>query len=222
MSVEVIEQLFNDRHSCRAFSDERVAPETIRRLVDLARRSPSWCNTQPWEVLITEPAATERLRGKLVDFAQTHDPEPDVPFPASYPGEYGDRRRTCGWQLYESVGIARGDRTGSAAQALRNFALFDAPHVAIVTGAKDLGTYGALDCGVFLGHFLIAAQSLGLATIAQAALASVAPALRAELAIPDDRQVLFGVSFGYAKPEDPANGFRTERAGVDEVLTMIS
>ena len=56
-------------------------------------------------------------------------------------------------------------------QALENFRLFGAPHVLIVTSERDLGVYGAVDCGLYGGSLLLAAQSLGIATIAQAALA---------------------------------------------------
>ena len=41
----------------------------------------------------------------------------DFPFPERYEGVYQDRRRECAWQLYDSVGIARGDRAASAEQA---------------------------------------------------------------------------------------------------------
>lgn len=218
----VVERLFAARHSCRAFTEEPVPDATIRRLLRLAQHSPSWCNTQPWDVFVTTTDATARLRAAFVDLAASGGAEPDIEFPASYPGVYDERRRATAWQLYESVGITRGDRAASAVQAMRNFALFDAPHLAVITTERDLGTYGAIDCGVYLGHFLTAAQSLGLATVPQAALATVAPVLRTELALPDNRIVLFGVSFGYADAAAPANAFRTPRADLDEVLTLVT
>lgn len=217
----VVRRLFDARHSCRAFSDRPVEQDTIERLVAMAKQSPSWCNTQPWHLYVTEPGTTQRLAKTFVDFAATHEPAPDIPFPSEYTGVYGERRRACGWQLYESVGIARGDRAASAAQSLKNFGLFGAPHTAIVTTDRTLGTYGAVDCGVFLGHFLVAATSLGLATIPQAALAAVAPIIRTELELPDDRIVLFGVSFGYEDAGAPENGFRTSRADLADVMTHV-
>src|SRR3546814_13607617 len=65
------------------------------------------------------------------------------------------RRRECGLQLYDAVGVAHGDRAASGAQAARNFVLFDAPHVAIVTSRRELGAYGAVDCGAYVGTFQI-------------------------------------------------------------------
>jgi nitroreductase len=142
----------------------------------------------------------------------------DVPPPARYQGDYKDRRRECGWQLYEAVGVIKGDRAGSAAQMLRNFRFFDAPHVAVVSTPKDLGAYGVLDCGAFVTGFMLAATALGIGSIAQAAVASYSDQVRQHFGIPEDRDIICGISFGYADTSDPVNGFRTARAMVDEVV----
>lgn len=217
-----IEQLLAQRRSCRAFQPTPVPRESITRIVELAQLSPSWCNTQPWELHVSEGDGTERLRGAISAFAASTPPAPDIAFPARYTGVHQDRRRECAWQLYESVGIAREDRAASAAQTQLNFEFFGAPHLAIVTTEAELGTYGAVDCGVFLAAFVLAAESIGVATIPQAAIAACAPVIREQLDLPDTRQVLLGISFGYADPEHPANRFRTTRAAVDEVVTWVT
>ncbi len=53
---------------------------------------------------------------------------------------------------------------------------------------------------------------------AQAAIAAYADLVRAHLDIPDDRLVLCPISFGFADADHPANGFRTERAPLGELL----
>jgi nitroreductase len=92
-------------------------------------------------------------------------------------------------------------------------------HLAIITTDRALGTYGAVDCGVYIAHFLLAAQTLGIATIPQAAIAACSPYIREHLALPEDRQVLCGISFGYEAHQHPANGFRTTRAPLEEMVT---
>jgi nitroreductase len=199
-----------------------VPPEVIARLLTLAQRSPSWCNTQPWQVIVTEGAATRRLSEAATAFASANPPAPDLPFPDRYAGVFLERRRECAWQLYERVGVEKGDRAASAVEAMRNYAFFGAPHVAIITTERDLGVYGAVDCGVYVGCFLLAAQSLGLATIPQAAVGAVAPAIRELYDLPPQRQVLMGVSFGYPDATHPANGFRTARADLTDVVTRAA
>ena len=217
-SHETLRDLFAARYSCRAFRPDPVPRADIAAIVDVARRSPSWCNAQPWQVVIASGDETDRFRRALRAEAEKGGHAPDLPFPKGYSGVYKDRRSICGWQLYGAVGVEKGDRAGSAAQMMRNFDLFDAPHVAIVTSPAELGPYGALDCGAFVTAFCIAAQSLGIATIPQAAIASFAPFVRGHFAIADDRMVLCAISFGHADENHPANAFRTDRAGVDEIV----
>ena len=219
--ADALARLLGDRYSCRSFLPRPVERPLIERILEIAQRTPSWCNAQPWKVHITSGAATERLRATLLEAARSEPAAPDYPFPREYRGEYLERRRECGWQLYESVGIRRGDRDASARQALENFRLFGAPHAAIVTTDEALGVYGVLDCGAWVSNFMLAARSVGVASIAQAALASRPAALRRFFGIGDSRRIVCGISFGYEDPRHPANGFRTRRAGLDEVAVWL-
>ncbi len=216
--AEHLAHVIRERHSCRGFLSDPVERSTITRMLELAQASPSWCNTQPWQLIVTEGPGTERFRRALADYASSEPPAPDIAFPEAYVDEAQERRRTCAWQLYEAVGVERGDRVASAAQANRNFELFGAPHVAIVTTDRRLGTYGAVDCGVYLGNLITIAASLGLATIPQAAIATAAPLIREMFDVPEHRDVLCGLSFGYEDPSHPANAFRTERATLDDAV----
>jgi len=211
-------RLLTDRSSCRAFRPDPVPRETTERMLQLAQRSATWCNTQPWQVIVTEGEATERFRRALLARAtksvppSVADQEPDLSFPTAYSGVYQERRREVAWQLYESVGVAYGDRAASARQTLRNFELFDAPHALIITSPTELGVYGAIDCGLYLQALLLAAESLRLGMVAQAALASYGPSVREFFGLSDNRLVVAGCSFGYSDEQHPANSFRSRRA----------
>lgn len=217
--ADVLRQLLDARHSCRAFRPDPVSREVIEEILDLARRTPSWCNTQPWHVHLLGGTAVEEFRAGLANAVMTQPQRPDLPFPAEYAGAYRERRKECALQLYRSVGIADGDREASGVQTMANFDLFGAPHVAIITTEAALGVYGAIDCGLYVNTFLLAARSLGVATVPQAALAGCSPYLREFLDLPDGRQVVCGISFGYAQESHPANGFRTTRADLTETVT---
>jgi nitroreductase len=221
ISTEALEALLRVRHSCRAFRPDPVPRATIDRILGLAQMTPSWCNTQPWRVIVTTGEETQSVRQVLQEAVTGSDQGPDIAFPERYEGVARERRRHCAWQLYDSVGVTWGDRQASGRQTMENFALFGAPHLAIVTTDAHLGPYGGTDCGLFLQTFMLAAASLGVATIAQAAIASCAPALRQRYNIPGDRHVLCGISFGYEDPNHPANAFRTERADTQEVVSFV-
>jgi nitroreductase len=213
--------LLANRHSCRGFLPTPVERAVVERILETAQRTPSWCNSQPWQAHITSGAATERFRAALLAFAAEHKPAPDYPFPREYRGVYLERRRECGFQLYEAVGVARGDRVASARQGMENFRLFGAPHAMVVTTDEALGVYGVLDCGAWVNNFMLAACAAGVACIAQAALAAHPALLREFFGIGEDRRIVCGMSFGYEDVRHPANAFRTRRANAKEVAAWL-
>jgi nitroreductase len=216
-----LHRLLEERYSCRAFRPDPVPRDTVQSILALAQRTASWCNSQPWQLIVNGPEATARLRSALASLPADTPEQFDIDPPAEYVGVYRERRRACGLGLYDSVGIARGDRVASARQGQRNFVFFDAPQVAIVTTDARLGTYGVLDCGAFIHNFMLVARSFGVASIAQAALASRSAFLREWFDIEPDRRVVCGISFGYEDPSHPANCFRTERADVSEAVRWV-
>ncbi|HEF4732271.1 MULTISPECIES: nitroreductase family protein [Burkholderia cepacia complex] len=215
-----LDRLTSGRSTCRAYRHTALDRELIRSIVGMAGRSASWCNVQPWQLVVTEtPESTERFRQALMQRVAAHpDNESDLPFPPSYEGIYRERRRGAGLALYSALGIGPKDSERSAEQALRNFRLFDAPHVAIVTVPAELGPYALVDAGGFVSSFLIAAYAHGVATTPQGALARHARFVREYFGIPDTQHMICGISFGYAEDAHPVNQFRTTRAAVDDLL----
>ncbi|MCW2771606.1 MAG: nitroreductase [Aeromicrobium sp.] len=221
---DIVNQVLTNRRSCRGYLEDEVPRETIEQVLSAAQHSASWCNTQPWQVHLVSGEARDALSKAAVEHVISTFGQPapsDFPFPAAYTGVYDVRRKEVGWQLYEAVGVQRGDRDASAMQMLRNFEFFGAPHVAIITSDADLGVYGAIDCGLYVNSFMLAAESLGLGTCAQAALAQVAPAIREFLALPDDRRVVCGIALGFPDPEHPAAQFTSTRAPISDAVTFV-
>ena len=215
---ETFNALMHKRHSCRGFLPDQVPQDVIEKITQAAGRVPTWCNSQPWHMIVTRGAETDRFRDAIFAAASTGSPAPDMEWPKQYVGVYQDRRRTCGLQLYDAVGVTRGDRAASGQQMMENFRLFGAPHVAIITSEVDLGPYGAMDCGGFVAAFTVAAEAAGVASIAQAAIAAHAPTVRDFFGIPENRLILCAISFGYEDKSHPANAFRTDRADLSEVI----
>ncbi len=221
--ADVLARLLAGRYSCRAFRPEPVPEAVIERMLAIAQMSPSWCNTQPWEVTVLSGAATERLREVLLaDLDSESEKQPDIPFPEAYSGARQERRREVAWQLYDSAGVQKGDRAAAARQSRENQRLFGAPHALLIHCHRELGTYGAVDCGVYLGGLMLAAQALGLGMIPQAALARHSVAVRHLLGTPEDKALVVGASFGFADLDNPVNQFRSRRAPLDQNITAIS
>ena len=220
--LDALESLLNERYSCRGYKAEPVERHTIERILAVAQRTASWCNSQPWQIHIASGPVADRLRNALIEhIAEQPRAEPDFAWPAEYVGIYQERRRDCGYALYEAVGVGRGDRAAAERQRLENFRFFGAPHVAIVTTDARLGVYGAIDCGAWVAEFMLAARALGVASIAQAALAAYPAFWRRQFGLDADRLVVCGISFGHEDPAHPANRFRTTRAPLEQAVHWV-
>jgi len=220
--IGVLEELLNERYSCRAFRPDPVPRPSIDRILTVAQRTASWCNSQPWQIVIASGEAKERFRKEIYAEAASGAVEDgDFAFPREYRGVYLARRRESGFQLYNTLGIPRDDKAAYAKQALENYNFFGAPHVAIVHTDEALGIYGAIDCGAYVGNFMLAAQALGLGSIAQAALARRSGLIRHHFKLGDDRRVVCGISFGFPYNGHRINSYRTMRASLADTVTFV-
>lgn len=223
MSATVEEALLT-RRSCRAFRPDPVPRAEIERLLDLAARSASNSNCQPWQVHVLTGAAKRALTADLLD---AHDEGARAAGEFAYqPGAdqwcepFRSRRRRFGDGLYrQALGIAAGDTAGRAGHHRRNYDFFGAP-VGLVLTVSRLPLQGALvDAGLFLQGLMLAARGAGLHTCAQASLIDYHPVLRRHLRVPGDHVIVCGVALGYADEGHRLNDLRTPR---EPVLSFTS
>ena len=207
-----INTLLNERHSCRAFLDKPVPAETLEQIFALAQRAPSNCNVQPWQTLVVSGAQKNVLSQALVHTVmQQQAPNPDFNWAIAYKNEHRERQFGSASTLYSAMGIARENKRARQMAMLRNWQFFDAPHVAIFTMDKYLDIMGAVDMGIYAQSLSLIMQEHGISNCMQGALGQFPDPIRDMFGLPDERGVLFGMSFGYADPDAPANQARTTR-----------
>lgn len=218
------------RRSIRAFLPDPVDPADVEAILAAAARSPSGTNTQPWKVHVVSGGARDRLCAAVLDQrARTPDREAnDRPFgeylyysiPMTEP--YLSRRRKVGWDMYRTLGVARGDYAESWRIAGRNFTFFDAPVGLIFTLDKVLEKGSWIDLGIYLQSVMLAAHARGLGTCPQGAWAFYYDVVRAQLGIPDSDVVVCGMALGHPDRDAPVNALATDRADPAAVVTFHS
>ena len=217
-AVAAVDQAITTRRSIRRFRAEPVAAATIREILDVARRAPSGTNMQPWQVMVLagEPkrALSAALRAAYDSGSDQYRSEHEY-YPSQFPEPYLSRRRKVGWDLYGSLGIAKGDKARMHEQGARNYLFFDAPVGMVFTIDRVLEIGSWLDYGMFLQNVAIAARARGLDTCMQAAFTRFHAVIREQLAIPQSRMIVCGMSVGFADMDAPENRFPVERVPVD-------
>ncbi|MCA9630227.1 MAG: nitroreductase family protein, partial [Myxococcales bacterium] len=117
--------------------------------------------------------------------------------------------------LYRELGVERRDVEGRKRAFLRNYELFDAPHVAFIGMHKSFGSSVVVDVGIYLGQLMLALTAHGIASCPMGSLRNYPDVVRRELDVPEDIGILVGLCFGYEDPDAPANRTRTTREALD-------
>lgn len=217
-----IDTAITSRKSVRRFLDTPIDRATITHILRVANRAPSGSNIQPWKVHVVTGAVKDQLCQRLlnaVDNGQSDAPEYHY-YPQNWFEPYLERRRRCGFGLYETLGIGREDKAKRAAQARRNFHFFDAPVALLITMDRRLETGSFMDCGMFIQSVMLAARGQGLHTCPQAAFAWHHALIRDELQLDDTELLLCGISLGYEDTQAPENAFITEREDIEGFVTF--
>lgn len=206
------------RSSVRAFRPDPVPPELLTAVFEDAQRSPSNCNTQPWQVHIISGERLKRLGGRLTADWAVGRMTPDFSFAVeAYHGKFSERQQAQGACYLEAMGVARDDKSGRDHLSAGNLEFFGAPHAAFlffpqagdnVRIAADVGMYGQT--------LLLSLAAHGLGGVPQTMLGFFGGQLREELHLPATMKLLFGISFGYPDPDSPAASYRMPRAPLSE------
>jgi nitroreductase len=206
------------RYSCRAFQDRPVDRAIVAGILDLARRSPSGGNLQPWHVdVLTGPPLAE-LKARVGATLTEHPRGEGTEFPI-YPPNLGEpwrsRRFVVGEQLYAAIGIPREDRPARLRQFARNYDLFGAPVGLFFSIERGFGPPQWAHLGMFIQTVMLLAVERGLGACAQEAWAAVHRTVGAFLGLPEHRMLYCGMALGWPDEAAPINGWRSEREPLD-------
>ena len=210
------------RMSIRAFKPEPVPRELIMEVIEAARWSPSYKNSQPWEVMVLSGEKKEALSRFLIELLeQGEEPCPDIPAPQSWPPAEQARIDDLFRKRREATGIdlAAPEMVIKAKKA--NFRFYNAPHGIFLYQDDSLSQWSLFDLGIFAQSLMLAAHARGLGTVPQAFAVDYARQTKEFLGIPGNKRLVLGMSIGYPDTDSPANQLRTDRAPAEEIVTWL-
>ena len=216
------ETVLRGRRSIRAYGAEPVSDELIAEILDEARWTPSWRNTQAWSVWVVTGAALARFKESFRQaVANEAPPRPDFLPSAEWPAACSLRTK----QLMETRSAtlaAAGLGTDPATAMARMADLFGAPCLLVFGVEECLGeSYALLDTGLLVQSVCLAAYDRGLGTCIVATIVRHPELLRELLPGSEGKRLALGVTLGYPDEVAPANTFERARAGLDELVTWV-
>jgi nitroreductase len=216
--MDLIEGLTH-RRSIRGFRPDPIKRAVIEDILTVAARSPSYTNTQPWEVAVVTGQKRDALSHMLYDLAAAGTPSnADVPAPKTWPEAAGERSKIHNINRFKALGIGRDDAARRDEMRLQNFKFFGAPCVFFIFMDEGCGPWSTMDMGGFTHAITLAAQAHGLGTCLQASLTHYPDVVRSFLDIPATKQLLVGMSIGVPDLNAPLNAYHSARMAVTDFV----
>ena len=233
---EDFSQFLASRRSTRDFLSTPVAPEIIEQILKDSLTAPSWSNTRPFKVAVASGDIRDRISTEFLSrwsvlskimrkgilnklrivYSRYGLPTSNRSIAKPYPAELKPRAERVGREMYETFGVARGDRTARDQQWAKNYSFFGAPVELFIYVHKSLHIYAASDAGLMMQNLMLSAHAHGLGSCAQGAVAIWDDVVRKEFDFPKGYRLLCGISLGY--PSDSSmNNFKANRLEVEEL-----
>jgi nitroreductase len=233
---EDFSQFLASRRSTRDFLSRQVPPEIIEQILKDALTAPSWSNTRPFKVAVASGEVRDRISTEFLSrwsvlskimrkgifnkirivYSRYGLPTSNRLIVKPYPAELKPRAERVGREMYEILGVVRGDRTARDQQWAKNYSFFGAPVELFIYVHKSLHIYAASDAGLMMQNLMLSAHAHGLGTCAQGAVAIWDDVVRKEFDVPKGYRLLCGISLGYPS-ESSINDFKANRLEVEEL-----
>ena len=213
--MNVLEAL-TKRTSIRAFLPANVEPEKLAAVFEAAIRTPSWANSQPWEVFVATGETLERIRKSYAEnHANSIQTAPETPRPNAWPDMAIKRR--------EQLQADMRDNCGDAAKQFGklNQVLFNAPAVIYLCMDKVLSEWSLYDIGAYSQSLMLAATEHGLGTIPAITLTVYPDVLHRELQIPENLKITIGIAIGYPDTNNAINNFISARTPLEQYVRIF-
>lgn len=208
-------ELMEKRYSARDFTSKEVTEEDLNEIVEIAELSPSWANSQPWNVYIATGKSLSDIREKWIE-QNASEIEGNSDLPSGHREDFGERALNNMNQLFGSVIETLSDPEEFAkTQPI----LFNSTAIVYLTMPKGAPMWSVYDLGAFSMSLMLAACEKDIDSIPAYELIKYPEVLRENLPIPEDEDIIAGIALGYAS-DAKVNEFRSSRMDVEDILKI--
>lgn len=210
-------EVVNKRHSVRCFKETEIPVEVLKDIVRTAQRTPSWENSQPWNVYIATGETLRKIKKIwIAKYADKIKGSPDMP--TGHRTNFSERSQKNMADFMSYIADYTGDP--DIVHFLNmNEKLFDAPALVYLTLGKGHTGWPIYDLGAFGMTLMLAAKDHGVDSIPAYEIVKFPAELRPLLSVSDDEEIIMGIALGYAS-EDNLNGLASTRVPLEGILTI--
>jgi nitroreductase len=210
------------RKSIRAFKAEPLQKNVLIEIISAAQRSPSYKNSQPWEVAVVSGEKKDELTKLLIDELERGvAPAPDIPEPGGWPPAIDARINESMAARGRHLGVDIDDPSMLVKAKQANFRFYGAPHVLYLYQDASLPEWSVFDMGLFAQTLMLAAHAKGVGTVPQAFVIDYSDVIKKFLGLPGGKRLVLGMSMGYPDTESHVNAFDSARVPTEGMVKWV-
>ena len=200
-----------ERHSARDFLQKEIPEETVKEIIKIALNSPSWCNSQPWNVYVVSGKPLEEIKKEWISKNEQ-----------KIKG-YADLQPVHRTEFMEEEFKLIKETTNDpelTAFWRKNIECFNASVIVYLTLHKGHSKWSCYDLGSFGMSLMLAAKDFGVDSVVAYELAKYPDVLRKHAKIPENEDICVGIALGYEN-DDGVNKFRAKKNTIDDVCHFV-
>ena len=211
-------ELMKERHSARDFQSKEIPEETLKEIIKTALDSPSWCNSQPWNVYVVTGKPLEEIK-KIWISKNDEKIKGYSDLPPVHRTEFSER---CQKNMEEEFKLIKEKTNDPEMEAFwrKNIECFNAPAIVYLTLNKGHSKWSCYDLGGFGMALMLAAKDLGVDSVVAYELVKYPDVLRQYVKIPENEDIAVGIALGYEN-DNIVNKFRAKKSTLDDVCHFI-
>jgi len=214
--MELIEGI-ETRRSIRAFKNTPIQEETLNKILRAAANSPSYTNTQPWELAVVCGKKRDKLSKLIYDLASKKAAtQTDIPPPKGWLPAHKARSGDHGARRLAALGIGRDDEAAREKMRLMNFEFYGAPCAIFLFMDGSLNEWSVFDMGLYAQNLTLAAHAFGVENCLQASVTSYAREIKKFLEVPESKKLVICIALGYPDNEAKLNTYRAIKQKPEE------
>ena len=207
-------EIMKQRHSTRYFLSKAIPKETLKQIIETSLLTPSWGNSQPWTIYVASGNTLENIKKDWVS-KNKEGIKGNSDIEAGHRNDFSERCQKCMGEIMNQVGEVLKDPKGTALWDA-NIYLFNAPTIVYITIPKQRTLYNLFDSGAIEMSVMAAAKEQGIDSVSAYESIKYPDILRKYMKIPDDEDIVIGVSLGYKDEENILNKIIAKKLSVDE------
>ena len=211
-------ELMKERHSARDFQSKEIPEDTLKAIITASLNSPSWCNSQPWNIYVVTGKPLEEIKKDWIS-KNEQKIKGYADIKPVHRTEFSER---CQKNMEEELKLIEEKTKDLELKTFwrKNIECFNAPAIVYLTVNKGHSEWSIYDIGGFGMALLLAAKDLGVDSVVAYELVKYPDILRKYVKIPDTEDIVVGIALGY-ESDHTVNTFRAKKSTIEEVCHFI-